>query len=183
VATRPRKCHTQWRLGAGWAPAGRRLAEVGVAICWVTAGTSNPKLLDHAVELSLRTGGCIKFDLKSFDEALHNALTGVSNSRTLENFARVASRCGERPEPPLLIASTLLVPGYVDVAEVERIARFIAGLNRDIPYALLGFSPRFYMKDLPPTSLRHAEEAMAAAQRAGLNNVRIGNRHLLGYNY
>ena len=163
--------------------AGRRLAEAGIIVCWETAGTPNPKLLDHAVELSLRTGGCIKFDLKSLDEALHIALTGASNRRTLENFARVASRCAERPEPPLLIASTLLVPGYIDAAEVERIARFVAGLDQDIPYALLGFAPRFYMKDLPPTSLHHAEEAMAAARRAGLNNVRIGNRHLLAHDY
>jgi pyruvate formate lyase activating enzyme len=160
--------------------AGRRLAGGGVVVCWETAGTSNPKLLDHAVELSLRTGGCIKFDLKAFDEHLHTALTGASNQRTLENFVR-AARCGrERPGPPLVVASTLLVPGYVDAAEVERIARFIADLNPDIPYALLGFAPRVHMKR---TSVRHAEKALTAARRAGLNNVRIGNWHLLADHY
>jgi len=35
------------------------------------------------------------------------------------------------------------------------------------------------MPDLPRTSVRHAEEAEAAARAAGLTNVRIGNRHLL----
>ena len=163
--------------------AGRRLAEAGVAVCWETAGTSNPKLLDHAVELSLRTGGCIKFDLKAFDEGLHTALTGASNRRTLENFARAARRFGERPEPPLVVASTLLVPGYVDAEEVRRTARFIAALNPEIPYALLGFAPHFRMSDLPRTSVRHAEEAAAAARSAGLKNVRIGNRHLLSHDY
>ena len=163
--------------------AGRRLAAAGVVVCWETAGTSNSKLLDHAVELSVSTGGCIKFDLKAFDEHLHIALTGSSNQRTLENFTRAAGRCRERPEPPLLIASTLLIPGYTDAAEVERIARFIAALNPDIPYALLGFVPRFQMKDLPRTSVRHAEDALAAARRAGLHNVRIGNGHLLTGDY
>jgi pyruvate formate lyase activating enzyme len=163
--------------------AGHKLAGAGVVVCWETAGTSNPKLLDHAVELSLRTGGCIKFDLKALHEHLHQALTGASNQRTRENFVRAASRCRERPEPPLVVASTLLVPGYVDVTEVERIARFIADLNPDIPYALLGFAPRFHMKDLPRTSVRHAEEALAAARRAGLNNVRVANRHLLADDY
>lgn len=163
--------------------AAQHLAERGVVVCWETAGTSNPKLLDRAVQLSLETGGCIKFDLKAYDEALHIALTGASNRRPLENFARAAQQFNERPEPPLVVASTLLVPGYVDAAEVERIARFIAGLNPDIPYALLGFGPHFYMPDLPRTSVRHAEAAEAAARAAGLTNVRIGNRHLLSRDY
>jgi hypothetical protein len=35
------------------------------------------------------------------------------------------------------------------------------------------------MRDLPRTSLAHAQAAEAAARAAGLTNVRIGNRHLL----
>jgi len=147
--------------------AGQYLAKKGVVVCWETAGTSNPKLLDRAVQLSLETGGGIKFDLKAMDETLHIVLTGASNKRTLENFARAARRIGERPTPPLVIASTLLVPGYVDAGEVGRIARFIAGINPKIPYALLGFAPHFCMTDLPRPlivtqtrrSKRHASQA------------------------
>jgi pyruvate formate lyase activating enzyme len=163
--------------------AGHYLAKKGVTVCWETAGTSHPKLLDRAVQLSMETNGCIKFDLKAYDEALHIALTGGSNQRTLENFARAARRFRERPELPLVVASTLLVPGYVEADEVGRIARFIAENNPDIPYALLGFAPHFFMPDLPRTSLRHAEEAEEAARAAGLSNVRMGNRHLLSYDY
>jgi pyruvate formate lyase activating enzyme len=159
--------------------ASKELAENGVVVCWETAGTSHPKLLDRAVQLSLETGGCIKFDLKAYDDALHKILTGSSNQRTLENFARVARRIDERRNPPLLIASTLLVPGYVDEEEVRRIAQFIAELDPDIPYSLLGFHPHFFMSDLPRTSLCHAQQAEAAARDAGLTNIRIGNRHLL----
>jgi pyruvate formate lyase activating enzyme len=163
--------------------AARHLAKKGVVICWETAGTSNPKLLDRAVQLSLETGGCIKFDLKAFDENLHIALAGGSNRRTLDNFARAARRAGVRPQSPLVIASTLLVPGYVDAPEVSHIAKFIADLNPDIPYSLLAFAPHFYMSDLPRTSVRHAQEALAAASGAGLRNVHIGNRHLLSWDY
>ncbi|RMF88808.1 MAG: radical SAM protein, partial [Nitrospinota bacterium] len=53
----------------------------------------------------------------------------------------------------------------------------------DIPYALLGFAPNYLMPDLPETSVRHAEAARQAALAAGLHNVRIGNRHLLGHAY
>jgi pyruvate formate lyase activating enzyme len=163
--------------------ASKDLAEEGVVVCWETAGTSHPKLLDRAVQLSMETGGCIKFDLKAYDDALHNALTGFTNRRTLENFARVAGRVRKRSHPPLLVASTLLVPGYVDASEAGRIARFIAELDPDIPYSLLGFAPHFFMPDLPRTSVSHADTASAAARNAGLTNVRIGNRHLLSNDY
>lgn len=162
----------------------RLLAEQGVTVCWETNGSMHPRLLDQAVDLSLRTGGCIKFDLKAFDENLHLALTGVSNRRTLENFRRAAERIPERPgAPPLVVASTLLVPGYMDAQEVNRIAGFVAQIDPTIPYALLGFYPHFFIHDLPRTSVRHAEEAEAAARDAGLTQVRVGNRHLLSRDY
>jgi pyruvate formate lyase activating enzyme len=161
----------------------RILAEQGVRVCWETNGSMHPRLLDQAVELALDTGGCIKFDLKAYDPSLHRALTGVSNERTLSNLARAAERIAERPQPPLVVASTLLVPGYVDSREVGQLAAFIASLDRDIPYSLLGFHPHFFLPDLPRTSVRHAEECQQAAREAGLVNVHIGNRHLLSRDY
>jgi pyruvate formate lyase activating enzyme len=139
--------------------------------------------MTKAIDLSFRTNGTVKFDLKAYDEHLHVALTGISNRQTLENFEQAAHRFDERPEIPLVIASTLLVPGYADAEEVRRIARFIAEFNPNIPYALLGFAPHFYMSDLPCTSVRHAKEAESAARAAGLTNIRIGNRHLLSHAY
>ena len=159
--------------------AGRLLANSGVTVCWETNGTMHPRLLRKAVELSLQSNGCIKFDLKAWDPNLHQALTGTSNTRTLENFTTTAERILERPKPPLVVASTLLVPGYIDAEEVRKIAQFIAYINPDIPYSLLGFYPNFYMEDLPCTSLRHAIEATEAARAAGLRNVRLGNVQVL----
>ncbi|OGO16326.1 MAG: hypothetical protein A2Z14_03365 [Chloroflexi bacterium RBG_16_48_8] len=158
---------------------GKHLAQRDVVVCWETAGTMHPRLMCRALELSLASGGCMKFDLKAFDENLHVALTGDSNQRTLENFAKAANRFSDRPSPPPVVASTLLVPGYIDAQEVGRIARFIAHLNPDIPYALLGFHPHFVMHDLPLTSKGHAQAALEAAHEAGLKNVRLGNIHLL----
>lgn len=148
-------------------------------ICWETNGSMHPALLKQAIELSLNSGGCIKFDLKAWSEELHIALCGVSNKRTLENFQLLAGYTKKRPSPPFLIASTLLIPGYVDKEEVFRIASFIACLDSSIPYALLAFHPDFLMTDLPTTSLHHAEECLQAAESAGLWRVRLGNVHLL----
>jgi pyruvate formate lyase activating enzyme len=148
-------------------------------VCWETNGSMSRKLLDEMMSLSLESGGCVKFDLKAMDEKIHLALCGVSNKRTKENFAGAAGRIGERPEPPPLVASTLLVPGYVEVEEVAAIASFIADLDCNIPYALLGFHGDFLMRDLPATSRRQAEECFAAAEASGLRRVRIGNAHIL----
>jgi len=152
-------------------------------ICWETNGAMNPYFLEKMADLSLKSGGCIKFDLKAFDENLNIALCGVTNKRTLRNFEMLSEIAKTRPDPPFLIASTLLVPGYVDKEEVSKIAGFIASLDKDIPYALLGFHPQFLMTDLPTTSRIHAEQCKLAAERAGLRNVRIGNIHLLGNAY
>ena len=148
-------------------------------ICWETNGSMNPTLLDQMMDLSLESGGCVKFDLKAMDKNIHYALCGVDNTRTLENFAAAARRIKERSQPPPLIASTLLVPGYIDAQEVGAIASFIAELDPNIPYALLGFHGDFLMTDLPPTSWKQAESCLAAARDAGLKRVRIGNIHIL----
>jgi len=131
------------------------------------------------LELSLISGGCVKFDLKAMDENLHRALTGVSNRRTLENISAAAERMNEREDPPLVIASTLLVPGYIDEEEVRAIAEFLASLNTGIPYTLLAFHPQFHMRDLPFTQRSMAMRCSDAARRAGLERVRVGNVHIL----
>jgi len=152
-------------------------------VCWETNGTMHPRWLRKAMAIALASGGCIKFDLKAWDDRIHRALTGSSNRWTLDNFRLAAKWAAARPAPPALVASTLLVPGYVDAAEVSGIARFIAGINPEIPYSLLAFHPQFCLQDLPVTSGLHAEECLQAAKGSGLTRVRLGNVHLLGGPY
>ncbi len=148
-------------------------------ICWETNGAMSKRLLREMTDSALESGGCIKIDLKAWNEILHMALTGVTNRRTLTNFEWLAQRASSRPEPPLLIASTLVVPGYIDAREVSLIAGFIASLNPEIPYSLLGFHPDYRMTDLAATSRKQARECLEAAPHAGLLRVKVGNMHLL----
>jgi len=143
----------------------------------------NKRFLEEIVDIAFESGGCVKFDLKAFDTGLSTALCGRPNVQTIENFEWAARLSKKRKEPPLIVASTLLVPGYVEREEVSKIAGFIASLNSEIPYSLLGFHPHFYMRDLPRTSRRHAEECREASIEAGLKRVKIGNIHLLGGDY
>jgi len=148
-------------------------------ICWETNGSMHKSFLKEIIEIALISGGCIKFDLKAWNENLHIALTGVTNKRTLENFKLVSDKIRERPIPPLLIASTLLLPGYIDEEEIRNIARFIKSIDPDIPYSLLGFYPHFYMSDIPFTSKSDAIKYFKIAKQEGLKNVKIANIHLL----
>jgi pyruvate formate lyase activating enzyme len=160
--------------------AARRDRPEGILrICWETNGSMDPVWLERMARISMETGGCIKVDLKAWDPRIHRALCGCDNRRVLENFARLAEWVPRRPDPPLLVASTVMVPGFVGEEEVSNIASFIARLNPDIPYALLAFAPQFFMEDFPCTSRSQAEACMDAARRAGLRRVRLGNVHFV----
>jgi len=149
-------------------------------ICWETNGYMKSQFLERAVELSLESGGNIKFDLKCWDENLAKAMCGVSNKPSLENFKIVGDKFYKRrSELPVLTASTLLVPGYVDVDEVRNLSSFISRIDVSIPYTLLAFAPNYEMYDLPTTSRKHAYECLEAAREEGLQNVRLGNLQLL----
>lgn len=146
-------------------------------ICWEWNGCGSPKLVERAAELSLQSGGVVKFDLKAFHPEVARALCGVETGRSFENFSRVSRLFRERD---LLTATTLLVPYYVDAGEVGAIARIIADLDPAIPYSLLIFHPDFQMRDLPVTPRGQVDACLEAA-RAHLQHVNLGNAHLLRF--
>ena len=150
-----------------------------VRLCWETNGSANPRMMHKVAEIALETGGTIKFDLKAFTPEVHYALTGCSNENTLTNFRELSRMMEKRPEPPLLSAATLLVPGYINLDEIRLIARFIADCNPQIPYTLLAFYPDYLFPDLPVTSAEHAQKGEDVCKGEGLTNINIGNIHLL----
>ncbi len=150
-------------------------------ICFETNGSMTKPGLRKMAKVAYDSGGCIKFDLKTWNEELNLALCGVSNKQTLSNF-RWLSEFGEKRGDrgtPFLIASTLLVPGYVIADEVSLISEFISDLDEGIPYSLLAFHPAFRMTDMAVTSRKQATECLRVAEESGLERVNLGNIHLL----
>ncbi|TEU07106.1 radical SAM protein [Candidatus Bathyarchaeota archaeon] len=148
-------------------------------VCWETNGYWKKEFALRAAELSFISGGVIKFDLKTWDENLNKALSGVSNIPTLRSFKMIGEKFfKKRSDLPILTASTLLIPGYVDAEEVRNLASFIAEVDSRVPYTLLAFYPQYVMTDLPTTSRELAIKCHDAAEKY-LENVRIGNIHLL----
>jgi len=148
-------------------------------ICWETNGSMSWKNLHKMMNMALETGGCVKFDLKAWNDSLHRVLTGSTNQQTLENFKVAAEYVKQRPDPPLLLANTTMVPGYIDEEEILHLSKFLASLNPSIPYSLLVFHPQFYMANLPITPRETVNRCLEIARNQGLQNIRLGNRHLL----
>jgi len=152
-----------------------------VRVCYETNGNISKKWIDTIADIVKTTGGTLKFDLKAVTPNIYETLTGISNSVVLRNFKELASAYRNR-DGEFLLASILLVPGYIDIPEVVKICSFIADCDSSIPTALLGFSPHHAMSDLPRTSREHARAALDVSKEVGLENVRIGNLGLLGLN-
>lgn len=150
---------------------------VDVRVCWEANGAFSRSLARRVGKTAFSSGGTVKFDMKAYSDALHHVLCGTSNRHTLSNFKYIHERF-PRKEPPILVASTLLVPGYIDEKEVSDIAQFIAALDPDIPYSLLAFHPDFRFSDLPCTSRELALACLEAA-REHLCRVNLGNAWLL----
>jgi len=105
----------------------------------------------------------IGVSIKAFTDSLHRHYTGKSNKGVLKNFVSLY-QSGMK-----LTVSSLLIPDYIDADETERIARFIASVDKDIPYVLL---PYFKAGDNPwrrPTP-EEMDEATSVARRH-LNKV------------
>ncbi|RLG63966.1 radical SAM protein [archaeon] len=150
-------------------------------ICFEWNGCGNQFLVRQAAKISLESGGNIKFDLKTFSRELSIALSGVSNEKAYRNFEMIAEEFyDQRPELPVLTATTLLVPAYVNRFEVERIAKFISELNENIPYSLLVFYPTHEMHDMTVTPFKQVVECYLVAKRY-LKTVHVGNLHLIGF--
>lgn len=150
-----------------------------IRVCWETNGSSRPALLQQSAAIALKTGGIIKIDCKTFSNDLNEALCGSSNKFTKYNIKKIGKMAQERPELPLLVVSSLLIPGYIDQDEIAKIAELIANIDPTIPYSLLAFYPTFVINDLPKTSKKLAKQCYQAAKEQGLVNVHIGNKHLL----
>ena len=77
----------------------------------------------------------IVYSIKAYSDKLHRDYTGKSNKKALENFVTVY-KSGVK-----LRAESIFIPDYIDSAETEKIARFIAGVDKYIPYRIDAYIP------------------------------------------
>ena len=116
----------------------------------------------------------IQLSIKAVTPALHRDFTGVDVAPALDHFRRL-HEAGVR-----LRSESIVIPGYIDAPEIERIAAFIASVDADIPYRLDAYIP------VPGTPWRRpTPDEMAAAVSAARRHLHqvttlhagVGNRY------
>ena len=111
-------------------------------------------LLTNALELpDLEHTDKIEVGLKAITDSLHRHYTGVSNAPILKNLRKIYDT-GKK-----LLVESVLIPDYIEADEVERVARFVAGIDSNIPFVIL---PYFQAGNNPWRRPTPSEMEMAA---------------------
>lgn len=135
----------------------------------VTVIVSDANTTPEALALVAPVTDVFRVDLKGWSPEQYRVL-GARPTPPLEAIAE-ARRLGMWVE-----VVTLVVPGFNDDPRgLRAIARHLAGVDRDLPWHLNAFQPRYRMKDRPATSAALLIEAAGVAYARGLRHVYVGN--------
>ena len=137
----------------------------GLRTAYVSNGNGTPQVLDYVAPWL----DFYKVDLKSMDDKHYRELGGVLQN-VLETIAGIHER------GLWLEVLTLTIPGFNDSdSELQRAARFIASVSKDIPWHLTAFHPDYKMTDRGATPADTLLRACEIGKAEGLRYVYAGN--------
>ncbi len=112
----------------------------------------------------------LNIDLKSFNSKFYLQNCGAKLQPVLDNIKK-CKQLGKWVE-----VTTLLIPGENDSEEeLKNIAKFIADIDKEMPWHISGFHPDFKMLDKNHTPLATLQKAYQIGKEAGLAYVYLGN--------
>ena len=142
-------------------------AAAGLRNVFVTNGTATPEAL-QALAPVLHG---VNIDLKSFSDRFYRRICGGARLHWVLDAIGLHRRLGIWVE-----VTTLVIPGRNDSeAELRDIARFLVGVDRNIPWHVSRFFPAHRMAEVPPTPLATLERAREVGFEEGLRHVYLGN--------
>ena len=144
-----------------------RLARrAGLANSFVTNGYMTGEALD-VIQPVLDAANV---DLKAFRDETYRKVCGARLAPVCDSIAKMRSL------NIWVEVTTLVVPGMNDGdQELTDMARFIAGVDRDIPWHISRFHPDFQLTDTPPTPVETLRRAAEIGRREGLAYIYVGN--------
>jgi pyruvate formate lyase activating enzyme len=153
-------------ITAEWAVAVFQEAKpAGFHCAFVSNGNATAEALDFLKPWIIS----YKVDLKSFDDKRYRTLGG-----TLEHVKDTIRMVHERGI--WLEVLTLIVPGFNnEEPELRAIAKFIAGISRDIPWHVTAFHKDYKLTEPANTSARDLIRAAEIGAEEGLHFVYAGN--------
>jgi pyruvate formate lyase activating enzyme len=109
-------------------------------------------------------------DLKGLDDKRHRRMCGAKLQPVLDSIV-LAKELGIWLE-----VTTLVVPGHNDSEqELGQIARFLKGVDAEIPWHLSAFFPAYRMMEVEPTDRQSLLRAWEIGKDGGLAHVYCGN--------
>jgi len=137
------------------------VSQLKESVEWIVVDT-NGYFLDDGYLKELIEAGLTEviFDLKAWDEKLHEWYTGYSNKRILANIRNAYGKVK-------LVVNTVYIPGIVDEPEIEEIARFLAGIDKkgEIDYRINRFNTNLSYEKISrnpyPAEIEHAYSIVA----------------------
>ena len=143
----------------------RHAKAAGLMTGFVSNGNATPQVLAYLrpwVDL-------YKVDLKCWDDRHYRQLGGRMQP-ILDSLRRIHEMGF------WLEVVTLIVPGFNDAdEELQRIAGYLAGISRDIPWHVSAFHPAYQMEGPPATPAATLIRAAHIGRQAGLRYVYAGN--------
>jgi len=108
-------------------------------------------------------------DIKAYDPKIYKRLCGTSNETVLAAPAEIVDRGFE------LEVLSLYIPNWVEVGELEKIAKLVSEVDKNIPFTILAFFPIYKMKNERSPTLMEMLKAYSAVKGTGLKTVKLGN--------
>ncbi len=137
-----------------------------LANVFVTNGYQTPETIKEMAKFV----DAANIDLKSFSEKFYQKICGARLEPVLEAI-KLMHKAGIWLE-----ITTLVVPDQNDSEkELAQIAKFIASVDKNIPWHISRFHPDYKMQDGQPTPLETLEKAYQIGNKAGLRYVYLGN--------
>lgn len=141
---------------------GKLAKGMGLKTVVVTNGCASDMVLDALEEIV----DAYNIDLKAFDENTYKWMGG-----DLETVKHFIVRASQKAHVEL---TTLIIPGKNDSPEeIEKMCRWIASINPDIPLHLTRYFPR-WKENTPATSIESLKELKNIADKY-LHHVYLGN--------
>lgn len=138
----------------------------GITNVFVTNGYQTPETIKEMAKFV----DAANVDLKSFSEKFYQKVCGAKLKPVLESI-KLMHKAGIWIE-----ITTLVVPKQNDSKkELTQIAKFIAKVNKSIPWHISRFHPDYKMLDSYPTPIETLEMAYEIGKKAGLKYVYLGN--------
>jgi len=131
---------------------------------------TNGYMTEEMIEMAHLWLDAANIDLKSFSDDFYRKVCKGRLAPVLKNIELM------KKLKIWVEVTTLVVPGQNDSEEeFRKIAEFLAGIDRSIPWHISRFHPQYQMEDVESTPVRTMNRAYEIGKESGLQYVYLGN--------